>query len=102
VLTVNAKVVEFDPHSARFAPVKYLFTRKGLVRVSIGKSENEPIEARVENAIEVALPFIDDFSQNSEPGETIELEVYWFFLPSASVLTVLYHSSLANQKIWEN
>jgi len=61
-------------HDARFAPVKYLFDRKGLVRVSVGKPENEPVETRAENAIEVALPFIDDFSQNSEPGETIELE----------------------------
>ena len=66
---------EFDPRSARFAPVKYLFTRKGLVRVSIGKPEDESIETRVENAVETSLPFIRDFSQNSESGETIELEV---------------------------
>lgn len=45
------------------------------MRVSIGKPENEPIDTRVENAIEVALPFVDDFSQNSESGETVELEV---------------------------
>ena len=69
------KMVKFDPHSARFAPVKYLFTRKGLVRASIGNPGDEPIETRVENAIEVALPLIDDFSQNSESGEAIELEV---------------------------
>lgn len=81
------KVVEFDPHSARFAPVKYLFIRKGLVRVSIGKLENEPLETRTENVIEVALPFVDDFSQDSELGETIELEVYRLFLPLVSVLT---------------
>lgn len=72
---VNGKPVKFDPHSARFAPVKYLFTRKGLVRVSIGKPENEPIETRIENTIEVALQLVDDFSQNSESGETVELEV---------------------------
>ncbi|KAF9653055.1 YebC-like protein [Thelephora ganbajun] len=61
-------------HNARFAPVKYLFTRKGLVRVSVGKPENESLETRVESAIEVALLFVDDFSQNPESGETIELE----------------------------
>ena len=61
--------------SARFAPVKYLFTRKGLVRVSIGKPGNGHTETDVENAIEVALPFVDDFSQNPESGETMELEV---------------------------
>lgn len=33
------------------------------------------METCVENAIEVALPLVDDFSQNSESGETIELEV---------------------------
>jgi len=43
--------------------------------VSIGKPENESIETRVENAIETALPFIHDFSQNAESGETIELKV---------------------------
>jgi len=75
VSTVKAKMVEFEPRSARFAPVKYLFTRKGLVRVSIGKPENGTIETRVENAIEVALPFVDDFSQNYESGETTELKV---------------------------
>jgi len=74
VSTVNV-VVEFDPYSAHFAPVNYLFTRKGLVRVSVGKLENEPIGTRAEVAIEVALPFVDDFSQNSESRETIELEV---------------------------
>lgn len=45
------------------------------MRVSVGNPENEPIETRVENAIEVALPFVDDFSQNSGSGETVELEV---------------------------
>jgi len=74
-LTVNAKTVEFEPRSARFAPVKYLFARKGLVRVSIGTPEDGPIETRVENVIEVALPFVDDFSQNCESGETTELKV---------------------------
>ena len=44
--------------------------------MSIDRSENKPIETRLENAIEVALPFVDDFSQNSESGETIELEVW--------------------------
>jgi hypothetical protein len=73
VLAIN--VVKLDLHSARFAPVKYLFTRKGLVRASVRKPEGEPIEARIENAIEVALPFVDDFSQNSKSGETVELEV---------------------------
>lgn len=73
--TANVKKIEVGPYSARFAPVKYLFTRKGLVRVSIGKPENEPIETRAESAIEVALPFVDDFSQDSESGEAMELEV---------------------------
>ena len=77
--TVSVEMVEFEPRSARFAPVKYLFTRRGLVRVSVGKPENGPIGTRVENAIEVALPFVDDFSQNHEPGETTELEVSWIF-----------------------
>jgi len=61
-------------HNAHFAPVKFLFTRKGLVRVSIEKPENGSIEPRVENAIEAALPFVDDFSQNCEPGEMTELK----------------------------
>jgi len=73
-VTVYLKIVVFDRFSARFAPVKYLFNRKGLVRVSIAKHENEPAVARVENAIEVALPFVDDFFQSSESGDTIELE----------------------------
>lgn len=68
-------MVEFDLLSARFAPVKYLFNRKGLVRVSIGKPENELTETCVDNAIEVALPFIDDFSQSPEQGDRTELEV---------------------------
>jgi hypothetical protein len=73
------KMVEFDIFSARFAPVKYLFNRKGLVRVSIATPKNEPMVTCVENAIEVALPFLDDFSQNSESGDTTELEVRRLF-----------------------
>ena len=77
--TVNVKTVEFEPRSARFTPVKYLFTRKGLVRVSIGKPEDGLMETRVENTIEVALPFVDDFSQNCESGEATELKVSQLF-----------------------
>lgn len=77
--TVTAKTVEFDPPSARFAPVKYLFTRKGLVRVSIVMPEGGSIETRVESAIEVALPFVNDFAQNCQSGGTIELKVSWLF-----------------------
>ena len=73
-------MVECVRFSARFAPVKYLFSRKGLVRVSVEKPENEPIEICVENVLEVALPFVDDFSQNPGLGDTIELEVYLLFL----------------------
>ena len=69
------KIIYFDSFSARFAPVKYLFDRKGLVRVSVLKSESELVVTRAENVIEVALPFVDDFSQYSESGDTIELEV---------------------------
>ena len=64
--------------SARLTPVKYLFTRKGLVRVAVREPEDvdEPIGTRVEHVIEVALPFVDDFSQNgAESGDTIELKV---------------------------
>lgn len=73
------KIIELDLLSARFAPVKYLFNRKGLVRVSIWKPENDSLVTRVENAIEVALPFVDDFSHNPESKDTIELEVYRLF-----------------------
>jgi len=61
-------------HGARFAPVKYLFNRKGLVQVSVGNSEGGPVVTRVENAIEIALPFVDDFSQKSESGDTTKLK----------------------------
>ncbi|KAF9792352.1 YebC-like protein [Thelephora terrestris] len=64
-------------HDARLTPVKYLFTRKGLVRVAIREPEDvdEPIGTRVEHVIEVALPFVDDFSQNgAESGDTMELK----------------------------
>lgn len=101
-LTVNAKTVEFKLHSARFAPVKYLFTRKGLVRVSIEMPEDGPIETRVESAIEVALPFVDDFSQNCKSGGTTDLKVPWPFCFQSRLSHVLYLSLLANQNIWEN
>jgi len=55
----DVREVEFDPYSAHSALVKYSFTRKGLARVPIWKPENG---TRVENAIEVALPFVDSFS----------------------------------------
>lgn len=98
-MTVYLKTVVFDRFSARFAPVKYLFNRKGLVRVSIAKHENEPAVTRVENAIEVALPFVDDFFQSSESGDTIELEVRPRFSLQVSALNILGRSLPANQKI---
>lgn len=81
-------MTELDAFSARLAPVKYLFERKGLVRVSIGKAENESVAALVENAIEITLPFIDDFSQNSESGDMVELEVRRLFSLQVSVLKI--------------
>lgn len=70
--------------------------------MSIGKSENELIVTGVENAIEVALPFLDDFSQDSESGDTIELEVRRLFSLQLSVLNIVRRSLPANQKVWEN
>ena len=80
-------MVKLGLRSARFAPVKYLFTRKGLVQVSVGKPEGDPMETRIENVIEVALPFVDDFSQNSKSGDTVELEVRWLFSPQSRLST---------------
>lgn len=60
--------------------------------MSLGKPDDEPVGARVECAIEVALPFVDDFSQNAESGDTIELEVhplfYFGFRPSPFTIVV--------------
>lgn len=43
--------------------------------MSIEKPEGEPIETCIESAVEIALPFLDDFSQGSGSGDTVELEV---------------------------
>lgn len=56
--------------------------------MSIGKPENELIATRVENTIEIALPFVDDFFQNSESGDVMELEVRRLFLLQVPMLSI--------------
>ena len=70
--------------------------------MSAGTPEDKSTETRVENAIEVALPFVDDFSYNSDSGRGTELEVCPLSLLQISIVVISYHSLFASQKILGN
>ncbi|KAI0948341.1 hypothetical protein AcV7_009117 [Taiwanofungus camphoratus] len=61
-------------HSARFAPVGFLFQRKGCVKVALDKGED--FDARTERLIEAALEAeAEDFEQVDTADDTVEIEV---------------------------
>lgn len=60
--------------SARFAPVGFLFQRKGCVKVALDKGED--FDARTERLIEAALEAeAEDFEQVDTADDTVEIEV---------------------------
>lgn len=61
-------------HSARLAPVGFLFERKGSVRVSLDREEK--LEDKLEHLVEAAFDAnAEDFERDDSSGDTVEVEV---------------------------
>jgi translational activator of cytochrome c oxidase 1 len=68
--------------SARFAPVKYMFTRKGCVRVRLEKGSDTG--SLIDQVLDAALECgAEDFEQDLSDQDAVEIEVslldvFWF------------------------
>lgn len=81
----NSMSLTFLPKSSRFAPVGFLFERKGLVRVSLDKTVLEDIDSEMERVFDVGLKMdVEDFNDrpSEENEESHELEVGCLFSSS--------------------
>jgi len=60
-------------HSARFAPVKYMFTRKGCVRVRLEKGSDAG--SHIDQVLDVAVECgVEDFEQDLSDQDAVEIE----------------------------
>lgn len=72
---------------ARFAPVGFLFERKGSVRVSLQRGED--YSERLERLIETALEADAEDFEESDSGDVVEVEVSLEYLLAHSSLSML-------------
>ncbi|KAJ3479691.1 hypothetical protein NLI96_g8884 [Meripilus lineatus] len=70
-------------HGARFAPVGFLFERKGSVRVSLQRGED--YSERLERLIETALEADAEDFEESDSGDVVEVE---FICPPSTLSKV--------------
>jgi len=65
-----------NTHNARFAPVGFLFVRKGLVRIALDKEPVDDLNRRIEQTFDAALTTpAEDFRVSSDSDDPVEIDI---------------------------